>query len=284
MTTDSLTTVLCRNCGLELRSSDRYCPACGQAVADGADRSFQHLVRSSVAELASIDSRLWRSLRSLFFRPGFLSREYREGRRRRYLSPIGLFLLGNLLYFIAPPLSDLQLSLAEQYELQPYSPWIAEWVDSHIAASDQSFEDIAGRYQLRIVELAKLMVILHVPLLALGTMLLFADRRLYYADHIVMGLHYFAFLMIYLISAVALLEGLAYWLGSYQWWKTLPNPVQIVIFLQILYVPPMLKRALDVPWWRAILSTPVFVALLLAAHLLYRWIQFVIGFTLVSAT
>jgi len=275
-------TVHCRNCDLELRPSDRYCPACGQAVADGVDRSLRHLFRASVAELASIDSRLWRSLRSLLFRPGFLSKEYREGRRRRYLSPIGLFLLGNLLYFVAPPLSDLQLSLAEQYELQPYSPWIAGWVDSHIAASDRSFAEVANRYQLRIVELAKLMVILHVPLLALGTMLLFADRRLYYADHIVMGLHYFAFLMLYMISVAALLGGLAYWLLPDQSLTSLPDVTQAVIFLQFLYVPPMLKRALDVSWWRAILSTPLFVGVLLAAHFLYRWIQFVIGFTLVS--
>ena len=69
-------------------------------------------------------------------------------------------------------------------------------MDSHIAASGQTFTEVANRYQLRIVELAKLMVILHDPLPALGTMLLFADRRPYYADHIVMRLQYFAFLML----------------------------------------------------------------------------------------
>jgi hypothetical protein len=279
--------VNCRNCGFELRPTDRYCPDCGQAVADGRDRSLAHLVRSSIAELASVDSRLWRSLRMLLFRPGYLSREYREGRRRRYLSPIGLFLLGNLLYFVAPPLSDLQLSLFEQYELQPYSPLIRDWVDGYVAESGRTIGEVASRYQLRIVELAKLMVILHVPLLALGTMLLFADRRLYYADHVVIGLHYFAFLMIYLISIAALLA-LIYGLANALAPDSLPTSIsgitQLIIFLQFLYVPPMLKRALDVPWWRAILSTPAFVALLLAAHFAYRWIQFYIGFALVSAT
>jgi hypothetical protein len=39
------------------------------------------------------------------------------------------------------------------------------------------------------------------------TTALFADRRLYYAAHIVMGLHYSAFLMLYLISAAALPGG-----------------------------------------------------------------------------
>ena len=219
----------------------------------------------------------------LLLRPGYLSREYREGRRRRYLSPIGLFLLGNLLYFVAPPLSDLQLSLFEQYELQPYSPMIRDWVDSYVAESGRSFEDVASRYQLRIVELAKLMVILHVPLLALGTTLLFADKRLYYADHIVTALHYFAFLMIYLISLAAVFAML--WLGGVgRWMASFPYLTQAVILLQFLYVPPMLRQAFGLSWRRAILSTPLFVLTFFAAHMLYRGVQFVVGFALVSAT
>jgi hypothetical protein len=67
-----------------------------------------------------------------------------------------------------------------------------------------------------------------------------------------------------------------------QWLKSLPIATQAVIFLHFLYVPPMLKRALDVSWWRAILSTPLFVGVVLAAPFLYRWIQFVVGFTLVT--
>jgi hypothetical protein len=31
-----------------------------------------------------------------------------------------------------------------------------------------------------------------------------------------------------------------------QWLKSLPDATQVVIFLRFLYVPPMLKRALDV--------------------------------------
>ena len=97
-----------------------------------------------------------------------------------------------------------------------------------------------------------------------------------------MGLHYFAFLMLYLILVAPLLGGLAYWLLPDPWFKSLPNMAAAVILLQFLYVPPMLKRALDVSWWRAILSTPLFVGVLLAAHFLYRWIQFVVGFSLVT--
>lgn len=271
----------CRNCGAELAPSGAYCPACGQGVVAGQDRSLRHLLGASLAELTSLDSRLWRSIRLLFRRPGFLSREYREGRRRRYLSPISLFVLGNLLFFIAPPLSDFQLSLTEQYELQPYRSWIVPWVDDYLARTGVSFTELADAYRLRVSEIAKLMVIVHVPLLALGTMFLSADKRFYYADHVVMALHYFAFLLIYLISTAAAF-GLAYLLAPESTRILGPYTASIVVLLQFAYVPFMLRTSLEFSWPRALLSTPLFAVMLAAAHMAYRLLQFVVAFVLLS--
>ena len=270
----------CLNCDSGLGPGDRYCPACGQGVRDGQDRSFAHLLRSSLAEIGSIDSRLWRSLRRLLLRPGFLSLEYRNGRRRQYLSPISLFLLGNLLFFLAPPLSDFQLSLAEQYELQPYRAWIAPWIDGYLSRPGQTFAEAADAYQLRVAELAKLMVIVHVPLLALGTMLMAADKRLFYTDHVIMGLHYFAFLMIYLISMSAVLS-LAFAILPRDF-PAVPNLAPLVVALQFAYVPAMLRNALGFSWWRAVASLPLFIILLAASHFVYRLLQFLVAFALIS--
>ncbi|MEL7296231.1 MAG: DUF3667 domain-containing protein [Pseudomonadota bacterium] len=238
-------------------------------------------MRTTVSELTSVDSRLWRSLFALIAKPGFLSREYQRGRRRSFLSPVGLFLLANLVYFLAPPISDLQLSLTQQYELQFYRGWISGWVDGYIADSGTTFEAVARRYELKIAEIAKLMVILHVPLLALATMLMFADRRLFYADHVVMAFHYLGFLLLYLIST-SVLFGLAFRIAPDLIRSLMPHLATVIVTAQFLYVPPMLKRAMAVPWWRALLMTPVFIAGLFAAHTIYRIIQFLIGFSLVT--
>jgi hypothetical protein len=250
-------------------------------VRDARDRSFVHLLRSSLAEIGSIDSRLWRSLRLLMLRPGFLSLEYRNGRRRQYLSPISLFLLGNLLFFLAPPLSDFQLSLFEQYELQPYRAWIAPWVDSYLSRSGQTFTEAADAYQLRVAELAKLMVIVHVPLLALGTMLIAANKRLFYTDHVIMGLHYFAFLMIYLIAVSAVFSLIFNVLPRPV--PAMPNLAPVVVALQFAYVPVMLRNALGFSWWRALVSLPLFIIVLAASHFVYRLLQFLVAFALISA-
>jgi len=57
--------------------------------------------------------------------------------------PINLFLIGNLKFFLAPSLSDFTLVLDDQYRLQPYSVWIALWIDSALR-SGIDFETLAA--------------------------------------------------------------------------------------------------------------------------------------------
>lgn len=53
--------------------------------------------------------------------------------------------------------------------------------------------------------------------------------------------------------------------------------------LQYLYVPFMLRTALDLPWWRVIPTTVLFLIALTGVHVVYHFVQFVVTFLLVSA-
>jgi len=58
-------------------------------------------MREAGGRYVALDGRLWRTLGALLFRPGFLTREYFAGRRRRYIRPARLFLVASLLMFAA---------------------------------------------------------------------------------------------------------------------------------------------------------------------------------------
>ena len=266
----------CANCNAALEAEASYCSACGQRQLGDEARSMRHLMRSSVAELTDVDGRLWRSFVAVLFRPGFLTAEYRHGRRQRYMSPISLFVAANVIFFLAPSLSDFGISLWDQYQLQPYSPWVAGWIDATVTSSGESFAALAQAYQLRISELSKALVILHVPLLALVTYLLTIDRRLFFADHVVCALHFFAFRMLYWalmpVTVLPLLRGLD---------SVLPVDIpaaQVAASLYYLYVPFLLRYAFELPWWRAMLTTAAYIYLLFWIHTAYRLIQFALGF------
>ncbi len=56
-------------------------------------------MRDAAGRLVAIDSRLWRTLCMLLFRPGTLTVEYLRGRRKRYVRPARLFFVAALLMF-----------------------------------------------------------------------------------------------------------------------------------------------------------------------------------------
>lgn len=89
---------LCRNCGA--RVGGEYCSACGQHEGR-ADRRFLDLAEDLTGDVFDLDSRFWRTLFALLFRPGYLSAEFIAGRRARYLPPLRLYLVISFILFMA---------------------------------------------------------------------------------------------------------------------------------------------------------------------------------------
>src|SRR5215469_10963942 len=96
--TDATTaTARCDNCGAAV--SGHYCAACGQRL-EAPLQSLWHFTREATEDLTHTDSRLWRTLGALLFRPGYLTREFLAGRRARYLPPVRLYLVISVLFFL----------------------------------------------------------------------------------------------------------------------------------------------------------------------------------------
>ena len=87
---------VCRNCGQPL--TGRYCAGCGQEDRPLAP-SLRALVGDAWEALTSLEGRAFQSLGRLFFAPGFLTREYIEGRRVRWVSPVRLYIVVSVVYF-----------------------------------------------------------------------------------------------------------------------------------------------------------------------------------------
>ena len=89
-------TTVCRNCGAALVGV--YCADCGQK-AGPPNPSFRHLWHDLSEELFHLDGKIVESVRLLLFKPGFLTREYVDGRRARYVTPLRLYLIFSVVYF-----------------------------------------------------------------------------------------------------------------------------------------------------------------------------------------
>lgn len=79
----------CLNCDAPLNG--RFCSNCGQAAEP--TRSLWHVLEELAWGVFNFDTKVWRTLPLLLFRPGTLTRSYVYGKRARYVSPLALFLL-----------------------------------------------------------------------------------------------------------------------------------------------------------------------------------------------
>jgi hypothetical protein len=95
----------CRNCGAELEG--KYCGNCGQKVA-ALNPSLRDLLHDLTHEFLHLDGKIFRTTRLLLTRPGFLTREYFQGRRARYVSPIRLYLVFSVIFFATSALIDTE--------------------------------------------------------------------------------------------------------------------------------------------------------------------------------
>ncbi len=85
----------CANCEAHLKGD--FCHVCGQSAH--VHRSVMHLLEEFAHGLYHFDSKAWRTVPLLAFRPGKLTRDYTHGRRARYIAPLALFLLSVFLMF-----------------------------------------------------------------------------------------------------------------------------------------------------------------------------------------
>ena len=204
---------------------------------------------------------------------------YLAGARRRYLSPFTLFLLANLVYFIAPPLSDFALSLDEHLRLQPYSDAARGRVEDRLATRDIALDEYRAVFEARQDHLARSLIILHVPLTAFGLSLLHLGRRRPAADHVIVATCLMTYVMIATLTVPYLIGLTLMPLGVES--DTLQAAWRMGLVAVLGgYFAAVLRGAYGQPAWLAVAKTPLALAVLVGSSMIYRGLLFGIVFAL----
>ena len=163
-----------------------------------------------------------------------------DGRRARYSSPISLFVLANVIYFLAPAVSDFNLPFVNQVPaaialatLDPAAPdyaeqkahfahgggqvhsrWTAPLVERRLRAragtqAGYDLRALARDYDAESGVVGKALIIVHVPIIAFALALAYFRRKRWFVEHFVVALHLFSFLLLFGQLVVATLNWLA---------------------------------------------------------------------------
>ncbi|MBL7029262.1 MAG: DUF3667 domain-containing protein [Candidatus Marinimicrobia bacterium] len=229
----------CLNCGSPL--SAQFCPQCGQKNKD-YNLTFKDFFSVFLEELLDVDSRVLRSLKLLFTKPGFLTSEYVKGRRVRYLPPVRIYLVASVLFFLSLTLNTLLPSvqnneffkeIAETGDLDDAlenaleskqnsltnngSGLVAVDPDSshsgmQLSLGESQYDVNQGDFLSNFSDNFAKMMFLLLPVAALQLKALYWRRKKLYIEHLVFSLHVHAFIFSLLILTIIFDFKLTMWL------------------------------------------------------------------------
>jgi hypothetical protein len=223
---------------------------------------FSEAIGELADDVVAWDSRLWRTLLPLIFKPGYLTAEFIAGRKARYVAPFRLYLIISFVLFLVISGSNQTISVVGEDNsgdavLAPIvigdpNAVTAADVSSDIGMEidladenspqwlqdlDQRVEDNAGtikqepeEFLANIIEHLPQTMFVMLPLFALLLRFCYLFSPFHYLQHLVFALHYHSFFyLLYLIGTIIELFG---WHAD-----------SIIFLLFLVYLPLALRQA-----------------------------------------
>ena len=183
---------ICKSCGNSF--SGLYCNLCGEKVIEAKDRKLNIFVAKVLIATTFVDNKFIKSLWLTVRKPGFLSREYVDGRRVQYMRPLQMFFILNLVYFLFPGVLQMfNSTLYTQMYVLPHKKLVRAAIAAKLKTEGISLAGFELMYNDTTKGLAKLLVVVFVLLASLPLSLIFRKRNRYYMDHIALSVELTSF-------------------------------------------------------------------------------------------
>jgi hypothetical protein len=262
----------CLNCGAVL--TGRYCANCGQP-ADVHVPSTGELLHEALEGITHSDSRLWRTLCYLWFKPGKLTQEFVAGRRAAYLPPFRLYLVLSILFFLLASVSSTHVKFVRFDDTgvqAPQDPSVAcasvnatsfkamlfglDWAPRIKHACNEIARDNGANLLHVALGIAPKVMFIFLPLIAFLHMLLYWRPRHRYAEHLLFFLHVHAFF--FSIMTLTILSGDAAdaWPRLGPVWRLVP----LLLWSLPLYTVFAMRRVFGGTWTPTLLKASALFA------------------------
>jgi len=264
----------CLNCSAPAKGD--FCHDCGQSIRDNSDRSLSRLLGEVFGNIFFLDNRILLSAKYLFLSPGRMTVEFLKGKRKKFISPITLFLFINLIYFFVNPLSDYSVSFDDQIHLQPYSTLIKDWADLKLQMEGLNQQAYGIIYQSMSDNISKSIMIVNVPIIAIFVYLMSFKKRQFYFDSLIFSFHFFS---LFMFSWV-----MSYWVNALiglfpDLDNSIVSEISFNLFafvIPLIYAILSMRKFMDIKWYWAIPAGIGVMAAVTLTNLFYRFIIFVV--------
>jgi hypothetical protein len=275
----------CPNCDNTNMIEVKYCPRCGQVNHD-LNVPVKHLVAEVLENTIHFDSKMYRTIKALLFRPGFLTTQFNEGKRVSYVAPVRLYIFISFVFFFLitvnsskndqstaterPVSGELEISF---YTLTAQDLWrMSETqIDSIMAVRKIPLTTMnkyvarklarlatAGKTEFKHLLLKNIsyMMFILMPFFALIVYLFYRRLSGYYIRTLVYSIHFHSFLFLILTLTII-----------YSWFFSSSIALLISFAVTPIYMLFSLKRLFGEKWLRTFWKTFVIGLLYLVSVL-----------------
>jgi hypothetical protein len=226
----------CDNCGAKL--SGRYCSQCAQD--SHAQLTVRHLLGEAIEGIAHLDSTVWRTLRPLLFKPGFVTAQYVNGKRKSFAPPVRTYLVISIVYFLFYSLFGSLTSNVLGINGRPLEPsdcggfaqawkWLRPDGFDVEASCRRALADGAHVLLNSLSGLLPKVMFVVLPLVALVQYLVFRRQRSLYVENLIFVLHFQSFFFL-IGSVMQLAAALSVWISQY-YGQTISNSSDAVLYV-----------------------------------------------------
>ncbi len=255
----------CLNCQYSFNQEENFCPNCGQENHD-LKIPISHFIEEFLEGILHFDSKVWHTLKTLFFYPGKITNDFLEGKRVSFVPPIRLYVFFSFIFFLTLSFvfnhkdEDKKLTqiIAEEGQAKPEE--IKQVFDSlefkvnmedslgakkskYIENKLRKIASMTGRdinqLNQKIYKTFSFALFFLLPVFAFIMKLIYRSSKKYYYEHFIAAIHYHVILFIILLIAV----------GFYA--ISLPSASYLILFLgALVYFIHSLRVVYHQSWLR----------------------------------
>jgi hypothetical protein len=196
------------------KAHDSFCAHCGEKRHDNHDFSLKHVLAEAAEAFFHVDSKIFRTLKTLVSTPGKLTADFFLGRRKPYMSPLQTFFVCNLIFFILQPLTGLEI-LAPPLRVFESNDFMGKTatrlVDRRLAkehlsrTNAEQFNEFTERFDHVAHLQAKSLILVLAPMLAVVLAILNFGRKRYFSEHIIFSLHAYAWWLLWILTILVVM-------------------------------------------------------------------------------
>lgn len=273
------TTHTCKNCGNHFKG--KYCNTCGEKVYTEHDKSITHLFEEAFHFLSHFDGLLFHTVRTIFTRPGTLSLDYCNGKRKPYFKPLSFFLLLVVLYLIFPLFEGLNMQLQYYSQNAIYGAFARQKVASLLAAHHLTDAQLAEQFHHKAEKVSKFLLVIIIPFSALLLWLLSFRKRRYFFDQMVFAAELNSFYLLWgflLLPLLLLLFEKGYYLLNSVYLPVADDAAALIINIPFcVFILLAARKFYVLKWWQAACLTLLFIVMhQIIIHVVYKFLLFVI--------